>query len=78
MNLSLQQKQTHRRREQTCGCQGGGEWRRDGFGVQDQQIQLLSKGWTNNKVLLRSTGSCIEYPVINHNGKEYKKECVYA
>ena len=25
MNLSM--KQTHRRREQTCGCQGGGmEW----------------------------------------------------
>ena len=30
MNLSTRQKQTHRRREQTCGCQGGGgvgeEW----------------------------------------------------
>ena len=24
MNLSTKQKQTHRRREQTCGCQGGG------------------------------------------------------
>ena len=30
MNLSTKQKQTHRYREQTCGCQGGGvvgeEW----------------------------------------------------
>ena len=24
MNLSTKQKQTHRRREQICGCQGGG------------------------------------------------------
>ena len=24
MNLSTEQKQTHRHREQTCGCQGGG------------------------------------------------------
>ena len=28
MNLSTEQKQTHRHGEQTCGCQGGGrrEW----------------------------------------------------
>ena len=25
MNISMKQKQTHRYREQTCGCQGGGE-----------------------------------------------------
>ena len=25
MNLSMKQKQTHRHREQACGCQGGGE-----------------------------------------------------
>ena len=24
MNISMKQKQIHRRREQTCGCQGGG------------------------------------------------------
>ena len=33
MNLST--KQTHRHREQTCGCQGGGGWGRDGLGVWD-------------------------------------------
>ena len=31
----------------------------------------------NNKVWLYSTGNYIQYPMINHNGKEYlKKECV--
>ena len=39
MNLSV--KQTHRHREQTCGCQGGGEWGRDGLGVRDQQMQTI-------------------------------------
>ena len=29
----------------------------------------------NNNVLLYSTGNYIQYPVVNHNGKEYKKEC---
>ena len=31
--LSVKQKQTHRDREQTCGCQGGQG--RDGLGVWD-------------------------------------------
>ena len=39
MNISTKQKQTHRRREQTCGCQGGGGWGRDGVGVWGQQMQ---------------------------------------
>ena len=39
MNLSAKQKQTHRHREQTCGCQGGGGWGRDGLRVCDQQMQ---------------------------------------
>ena len=30
----------------------------------------------DNKVLLYSTRNYIQYPVINHNGKEYKKECI--
>ena len=35
--------------------------------------KLLHTGWINNKVQLYSTGNNIQYPVINHNGKEYKK-----
>ena len=35
--------------------------------------------YINNKDLLYSTGNYIQYPVINHNGKEYEKEyiCVH-
>ena len=35
--------------------------------------KLVYIEWINNKVLLYSTGNYIQYPVINHNGKEYKK-----
>ena len=31
----------------------------------------------NNKILLPSTEELYEYPVINHNRKEYEKECIY-
>ena len=33
--------------------------------------------WMKNKVPLCSTGSYIQYPLINHNGKEYEKD-IYA
>ena len=29
--------------------------------------------WIDNKVLLYSTENHIQYPMTNHNGKEYKK-----
>ena len=29
--------------------------------------------WINDKILMYSTGNYTEYPVISHNGKEYKK-----
>ena len=45
------------------------------FGI--SKWKLLCIEWINNKVLLYSTGNYIQYPVINHNGKEYDKECVY-
>ena len=41
MNLSTKQKQTHRHREQTCGCQWEGGWRRDGLGVWGWQMQTI-------------------------------------
>ena len=31
----MKQKQTHRQKEQICGCQGGSEWERGGSGVWD-------------------------------------------
>ena len=56
INISMKQKQTHRYREQTCGCQGErgrGEkyWE---FGI--SRCKLLYARWINNKVLLYSTG----------------------
>ena len=40
------------------------------------RCKLLYTEWVNNKVLLYSTGNCIQYPVINHNGKEYICVCI--
>ena len=76
MNLSMKEKQTHIHRKQICGCQGGGEvegWI-EILGLADANLYIE---WKNNKVLQYSTGNYIQYPVINHNGKEYEKECVY-
>ena len=58
-------------------------FRRRGWGWMDWEFgisrcKLLYREWINNKVLLCSTGTYIQYPVINHNGKRYKKECTYV
>ena len=74
INLSAKQKQTHRHREETRGCRGGGmDWESG-----TSRCKQLHTEWVNNKVLLYSPGNFIQYPVINHNGKEYKKECIYV
>ena len=42
------------------------------------RCKLLYIECINNKVLLYSTGNHSQYPMINHNRKEYrKKECLY-
>ena len=33
MNLSMKEKQINSHREQNCGCQGGGGWRKNELGV---------------------------------------------
>ena len=35
------------------------------------KCKLLYIDWINNEVLLYSTGNYIQYPMINHNRKEY-------
>ena len=47
---------------------GGMEWE---FGI--NRCELVYIGWINDKVLLYSTGTYIQYPVINHNGKKHEK-----
>ena len=45
------------------------------FGVNRSKVLRIE--WIN-KDLLSSTGNYIQYPVINHNGKKYEKECIYV
>ena len=40
--------------------------------------QQLDIGWISNKVLLNSIGNDIQHPMINYNGREVKKECLYV
>ena len=47
---------------------GGKDWE---FGI--SRCKLLHLEWINKKVLMYSTGNYIQYPVINHNGKESKQ-----
>ena len=77
MNLSIQQKQTHRHKEQTCGCQrkGGGSGMDGEFGV--GRCKLLHLEWIGNEVLLYSTGNYIQSLGIEHDGREYEKNNVY-
>ena len=48
----------HGHREQTCVCQGGEAWERDGVGSLGK---LLYTDWVNNKVLLYSAENYIQY-----------------
>ena len=60
MNISMKEKQTHKHREQNCGCQGegsGGEIRWE-FGV--SRCKLLCRECVNNKVLLYSTQNHVQ------------------
>ena len=50
---------------------GGMDWE---FGI--SRCKLLHIEWIN-KILLNSTGNYIQYPVINHHGKEYEKEFIH-
>ena len=44
------------------------------FGI--SRCKLLHREWIN-KFLLHSKGNYIQFPMINHNGKEYEKEHIY-
>ena len=77
MNLPTKQ---NRHTEQTYGWlpRGKVERGREEMVVLGQQMQSIIHRM-DNKVLLDSTGNQIQYSVINHNGKEYKKNvCVCA
>ena len=75
MNLSTKQKQTHRQSTDVVtnveGCGGGTDWE---FGFSRCKPLLIE--WIKNMVLMYSTRNSVQYPGINHSGKEDKKECV--
>jgi len=74
MNPSITWKQSHRHKEQTCGCQGGGDCGRNREGGGVIRCKLLYTEWINSKVLLYITENYIQYPMINLNRKEDKKD----
>ena len=91
MNLSMKDKKNHGHREQTGGCRlGEMEWRilhppsswvEDGaggwLGLADVSFHMWN-GQINNKVLLYNTENHIQYPMMDHNGKEYEKNyCIH-
>ena len=53
-----------------------GEVGRVGLVIWTSGYKLPCIGWMNNKVLLYSTGSYIQWLVINHNGREHVCVCV--
>ena len=75
MSLSTKQKQTHV--ENRHGCQSGREVGKgliESLGLADASHYIE---WINNKVWLYGTEKHIQYPVVNHNGKECEKECIH-
>ena len=39
-------------------------------------MQTVIQRTDKQQTLLHSAGNYIQYPVINHNGKEYENECI--
>ena len=71
----MKQKQTHRYRQHTCGCQAGervGEGRERKSGISRSKPLYIGQK-NNNKVILCSTGNYVQYFMTNHNGKDCEK-----
>ena len=58
--------------EQAAVAKEEEEWGED-WDCEFGRCELVHIGWTNNKALRYRTGNYIQYPVINHNGKEDEK-----
>ena len=69
MKLSMEQKHEHR--QQIGGCQGRRGWESIDWEVGINRRMLLYTERINNNDPLYSTETYIQYPVINHNEKEY-------
>ena len=67
------EKDSQTQKEQTCGCQGGERWGRDRLGVWGQQMQAITYRMDEQQGLTIQHRELYSIPMINHNGKEYKK-----
>ena len=68
----MKQKQTHIENRPVIA--GGGRCREEWIGsLGSADVNYYNSEWINSKVLLYNTGSYIQYPVINHSGKENGK-----
>ena len=77
-NLSIKRKQTHRHREQMHGRPKERRWGEIDWEFGTSRCKLLYMEQINSEVLLYSTENYIQYPVINHNGKEKNKKAFVA
>ena len=77
MSISIKQKQLTDTEDRLGTTKGAEDGRGKDWEFETSRCKLSYIGWINNKTLLYITGNYIQYPVINHNGKEYEKEYIY-
>ena len=74
MNLFTKQKQSHRRRKQTYGFQGGKGGEGINWEIRIDIYTLLYIKQITNKNLLYSTGNSTQYSLMTYMGIESKKD----
>ena len=77
MNLSTEQKQTHRYGDHTCGCQEGFGGSEIDWEFEVSRYKLLHLEWVSSEVLLYITRNYIQSLVIEHGERLYKKNNAY-
>ena len=77
MNLPMKQKQTHRHRGDR-GLPGGGGGGEGGVGFRVSIFKLLYIEWIKKTKSYSGAQGTLFDILINHQGKEYKKEYIYV
>lgn len=62
--------QTHRHRQQTCGCRRAGGCGKGCTGSGVGRCNLMHLSWINNKTLVESTANYTQYPVVTEKSME--------
>ena len=77
VNEAVYKTETDRDTENRCVVAAVGHRRQTEWEFTISRCKLLSVECTNSRVLLHNIGNYIQYPLINHNGREYEKECIH-